>query len=227
MNITQIRGGLIMGFFNKLFGTAAVVGAAVGGALYVKNRKDTRQEDEVFEDLSNEKYFDYEQTDDKINISFNTKKAKQTADQVADVILDKYDDTVDTITDKIGEENAEKIKENYEAAKGKAKETALRVSSVASDAKDKAVDIIGEDKIEDAKAKVKDTVADAKEAIKDKVNPSTEDFEGFDEPESEPESVEKAEPESKPEPAKTEDVEIPSVKDDDGIDFMEDELNDL
>lgn len=211
-----------MGFFSKLIGTAAVTGAAIGGALYVKNRKETRQEDEVFEDLSNEKYFDYETTDNKINLSFNTKKAKQTADQVADIIIDKYDETVDQVTDKIGEENAEKIKENYETAKGKVKETALRVSSVASDAKDKAIDKIGEETIEGAKAKVKDTVADAKDAIKERVNPSTEDFDEFDKPESEPET--KAEPE----PAKTEDIDIPDVKkEDDGIDFMEDELNDL
>ena len=77
-----------MGFFSKLFGTAAVTGAAIGGALYVKNRKETRQEDEVFEDLSGEKYFDYKTTDDKVKITFNTKKAKQTADQVADMIID-------------------------------------------------------------------------------------------------------------------------------------------
>ena len=31
-----------MGFLKKLFGTAAVVGAAAGSALYVKKRKDTR-----------------------------------------------------------------------------------------------------------------------------------------------------------------------------------------
>ncbi len=204
-----------MGFFSKLFGTAAITGAAIGGALYVKNRKETRSEDEVFEDLSNEKYFNYEASDDKVNISFNTKKAKQTADQVADIIIDKYDDTVENVTEKIGEENAEKIKENYETAKGKVKETALRASSVASDAKDKAVDIIGEEKIEGAKSKVKDTVTDAKDAIKERVNPSTEDFDEFDKPESEPE------------PAKTEDIDIPDVKDDGGVDFMEDELNDL
>ena len=94
MNLTLIRGGYIMGFFSKLFGTAAVTGAAIGSVLYVKNRRDTRKEDEVFEDLSNEKYFNYKQSDDKINISFNTKKAKQTADQVADYIIDKYDETV-------------------------------------------------------------------------------------------------------------------------------------
>ena len=32
-----------MGFLKKLFGTAAVVGAAAGSALYVKKRKDTRE----------------------------------------------------------------------------------------------------------------------------------------------------------------------------------------
>ena len=31
-----------MGFFKKLFGTAAVAGAAVGGALYVKKRKEEK-----------------------------------------------------------------------------------------------------------------------------------------------------------------------------------------
>ena len=204
-----------MGFFNKLVGTAAVVGATVGSVLYVKNRKETRKDDEVFEDLSGEKYFDYKTSDDKINLSFNTKKAKQTADQVADKIIDKYDETVEQVTEKIGEENAEKIKENYETTKGKVKETALRVSSVASDAKDKAIDMIGEEKIEDAKAKVKETVNDAKDAIKEKVNPSTEDFDDFDKPAKDPE------------PATTEDVDIPKVKKDEGIDFMEDELSDL
>lgn len=204
-----------MGFFNKLVGTAAVVGATVGSVLYVKNRKETRKDDEVFEDLSGEKYFDYETTDDKIKLTFNTKKAKQTADQVADKIIDKYDETVDQVTEKIGEENAEMIKENYEATKGKVKETALRVSSVASDAKDKAIDMIGKEKIEDAKAKVKETVNDAKDAIKEKVNPSTEDFDDFDKPAS------------NPEPATTEEVDIPKVKKDEGIDFMEDELSDM
>lgn len=210
-----------MGFFSKLFGTAAIAGAAIGSALYVKNRKDTRKKDEVFEDLSNENYFDYNQSDDKIDISFNMKKAKQTADQVADMIIDKYDEQVDKVTDKIGEEKAEKIKENYETAKGKVKETALRVSSVASDAKDKAIDKIGEERIKDAKAKVKETMNDAKEAIKERVNPSTEDFDDFDKPESDP--VVKTEPE----PATTEEVNIPTVKDDGGVDFMEDELEDL
>ena len=69
--------------------------------------------------------------------------------------------------------------------------------------------------IEDAKAKVKETVNDAKDAIKEKVNPSTEDFDDFDKPAS------------NPEPATTEDVDIPKVKKDEGIDFMEDELSDL
>ena len=204
-----------MGFFNKLVGTAAVVGATVGSVLYVKNRKETRKDDEVFEDLSGEKYFDYETTDDKIKLTFNTKKAKQTADQVADKIIDKYDETVEQVTEKIGEENAEMIKENYEATKAKVKETALRVSSVANDAKKKAIDVIGEENVKEAKEKVKDTVNDAKDAIKDKVNPSTEDFDDFDKPAS------------NPEPATTEEVDIPKVKKDEGIDFMEDELSDL
>lgn len=204
-----------MGFFNKLVGTAAVVGATVGSVLYVKNRRDTRKEGEEFEDLSDEKYFDYETTDDKIKLTFNTKKAKQTADQVADKIIDKYDETVEQVTEKIGEENADMIKENYEATKAKVKETALRVSSVANDAKKKAIDVIGEENVKEAKEKVKDTVNDAKDAIKDKVNPSTEDFDDFDKPAS------------NPEPATTEDVDIPKVKKDEGIDFMEDELSDL
>ena len=204
-----------MGFFNKLVGTAAVVGATVGSVLYVKNRKETRKDDEVFEDLSGEKYFDYETTDDKIKLTFNTKKAKQTADQVADKIIDKYDETVEQVTEKIGEENAEMIKENYEATKAKVKETALRVSSVANDAKKKAIDVIGEENVKEAKEKVKDTVNDAKDAIKDKVNPSTEDFDDFEKPAS------------NPEPATTEEVDIPKVKKDEAIDFMEDELSDL
>ncbi len=210
-----------MGFFSKLFGTAAITGAAIGGALYVKNRKDTRNEDEVFEDLSDEKYFDYKTSDDRIDISINTKKAKQTADQVADTIIDKYDETVNQVTEKIGEEKAEKIKENYETAKEKVSEAAKVVSDKATVAKDIAVNTIGEDKINDAKVKVKGAVNDAKDAIKEKVNPSTEDFEGFDEPEPEEKT------ESEPEPAKTEDIDIPSVDKDGEVDFMEDELNDL
>lgn len=35
-----------MGFLKKLFGTAAVTGAAVGGALYVKKRKEEKDIDE-------------------------------------------------------------------------------------------------------------------------------------------------------------------------------------
>ena len=101
------------------------------------------------------------------------------------------------------------------ATKAKVKETALRVSSVANDAKKKAIDVIGEENVKEAKEKVKDTVNDAKDAIKDKVNPSTEDFDDFDKPAS------------NPEPATTEEVDIPKVKKDEGIDFMEDELSDL
>ena len=41
-----------MGFLKKLFGTAAVTGAAVGGALYVKKRKEEKDIDEdIFEDF--------------------------------------------------------------------------------------------------------------------------------------------------------------------------------
>ena len=43
-----------MGFFKKIIGAAAVAGAAVGGALYVKNKKD---ENEGFEDFDDEKIF--------------------------------------------------------------------------------------------------------------------------------------------------------------------------
>ena len=43
-----------MGFFKKIIGAAAVAGAAVGGALYVKNKKD---ENEGFEDFMMKKSF--------------------------------------------------------------------------------------------------------------------------------------------------------------------------
>ena len=41
-----------MGFFKKLFGTAAVTGAAVGSVLYVQKRKQERDtEENIFEDF--------------------------------------------------------------------------------------------------------------------------------------------------------------------------------
>lgn len=45
-----------MGFFKKLVGSAAVIGAAVGGISYLKKRKEEKYtEDDIFEDFDDEK----------------------------------------------------------------------------------------------------------------------------------------------------------------------------
>ena len=44
-----------MGFFKKLVGSAAVIGAAVGGVSYLKKRKEEKYtEDDIFEDFDDE-----------------------------------------------------------------------------------------------------------------------------------------------------------------------------
>ena len=224
-----------MGFFGKVFGTAAVVGATVGSFLYVKNRRETRDENEVFEDLSNEKYIDYNSDDSAVHIKLNIKKAKQTADYMADKIIDSYDGTVEKVTGKIGEEKAEKIKDNYETAKGKVTKAAKVVSDAAIDAKDKAVDKIGEERIDEVKDKVKDVVNDAKDIIKDKVTPdnvkpasATDKKDESDKPEAS-DTVDKAErSDDKPDiTAKAPEMPktLKQTADSDKVDFMEDELD--
>lgn len=97
-----------MGFFKKLFGTAAVAGAAVGSALYVKKRKDERDSlvDE-FEDFDDEKAFDINKNDDgqetKVTITINKRKVKNMADSAADKVINVTDKVKDTITEKVGE----------------------------------------------------------------------------------------------------------------------------
>ena len=71
-----------MGFLKKLFGTAAVVGAAAGSALYVKKRKDTREtKADDFDDFDDTKAFEFNKNDDsdgntKVTITINKKKVK-------------------------------------------------------------------------------------------------------------------------------------------------------
>ena len=82
-----------MGFLKKLFGTAAVTGAAVGGALYVKKRKEEKDIDEdIFEDFDDSKAFDVATDDNgdstKVIITINKRKVKNFANSAADKIID-------------------------------------------------------------------------------------------------------------------------------------------
>ena len=65
-----------MGFFKKLIGTAAITGAAVGGALYLKKRKEERENESDFvNDTANdyENYVDFSKDESgKISITINT-----------------------------------------------------------------------------------------------------------------------------------------------------------
>ena len=86
-----------MGFLKKLFGTAAVVGAAAGSALYVKKRKDTREtKADDFDDFDDTKAFEFNKNDDsdgntKVTITINKKKVKKVADDTADMVIDAAD----------------------------------------------------------------------------------------------------------------------------------------
>ena len=134
-----------MGFFKKIIGAAAVAGAAVGGALYVKNKKD---ENEGFEDFDDEKIFQVNTGNDndgnkKVTITFNRRKAKDVTDKVKDIV-----------TEKVGEENIEKVMDKVDEAKDKA-----------MDAKDVFVEKVGEENIQMAKDKVKNVVNQAKDIV--------------------------------------------------------------
>ena len=153
-----------MGFFSKLIKTAAITGAAVGGVLYCKNRKETRDLEESI-DLTGVKPIEFDQDDETITVQVNKNKIKDIADQAADKVIDASENTQEKLADKIGEENMQKIKEKYEQAKEKASDLAAK----ANEQKDKIIEKIGEDKIDEMKQKAKDTFDSAKDKVNEKV----------------------------------------------------------
>lgn len=124
-----------MGFLKKLFGTAAVVGAAAGSALYVKKRKDTREtKADDFDDFDDTKAFEFNKNDDsdgntKVTITINKKKVKKVADDTADMVIDAADKLKNTVTDKIGEENIDNIKDKINNATDFAKEKLMMLKT--------------------------------------------------------------------------------------------------
>ncbi len=153
-----------MGLIKNLFKVAAVAGAAVGGAKYLKKRQEERSSENAFaefDDFDDEKIFNINKDADdsqKVNITINTRKIKDSADKVADKILDTKDKAMDTVSEKIGEEHMEQAKEKINDFTEKAKE-------VTATAKDFAVDKIGEENINTIKEKVSELTSSAKDKI--------------------------------------------------------------
>ncbi len=178
-----------MGFFKKLFGTAAVTGAAVGGALYVKKRKDEKEMNkDFFEDFDDSKAFEIQKDDNtdgttKVTLTINKRKVKNMADMAADKVIDASDKLKDTVSEKIGEEKMEAVKDKIDTAKEKVSDVADMAKEKFYDAKDVVVETVGEDKIDAAKDKVSEVASMAKDKVSETINkvttPSkeTEDFE--------------------------------------------------
>ena len=178
-----------MGFFKKLFGTAAVTGAAVGGALYVKKRKDEKEMNkDFFEDFDDSKAFEIQKDDNtdgttKVTLTINKRKVKNMADMAADKVIDASDKLKDTVSEKIGEEKMEAVKDKIDTAKEKVSDVADMAKEKFYDAKDVVVETVGEDKIDAAKEKVSEVASMAKDKVSETLNkvtmPSkeTEDFE--------------------------------------------------
>lgn len=151
-----------MGFFKKLVGSAAVIGAAVGGVSYLKKRKEEKYtEDDIFEDFDDEKIFDIKTNSNKngtqkITITFNSNKAKSMANNAADKVLEAADSAKEKIVDVVGEEK-------YDSAVKKVTDAATFAKDKASDAKDKITDFVGEDRIDNAKDLFNDAVDFAKD----------------------------------------------------------------
>ena len=151
-----------MGFFKKLVGSAAVIGAAVGGVSYLKKRKEEKYtEDDIFEDFDDEKIFDIKTNSNKngtqkITITFNSNKAKSMANNAADKVLEASDSAKEKIVDVVGEEK-------YDSAVKKVTDAATFAKDKASDAKDKITDFVGEDRIDNAKDLFNDAVDFAKD----------------------------------------------------------------
>lgn len=178
-----------MGFFKKLFGTAAVTGAAVGGALYVKKRKDEKEMNkDFFEDFDDSKAFEIQKDDNtdgttKVTLTINKRKVKNMADMAADKVIDASDKLKDTVSEKIGEEKMEAVKNKIDTAKEKVSDVADMAKEKFYDAKDVVVETVGEDKIDAAKEKVSEVANIAKDKVSETINkvttPSkeTDDFE--------------------------------------------------
>ncbi len=168
-----------MGFLKKLFGTAAVTGAAVGGALYVKKRKDEKDMNkDFFEDFDDSKAFEIQKDDNtdgttKVTLTINKRKVKNMADMAADKVIDASDKLKDTVSEKIGEEKMEAVKDKIDTAKEKVSDVADIAKEKFYDAKDVVVETVGEDKIDAAKEKVSEVANMAKDKVSETINKVT------------------------------------------------------
>ena len=168
-----------MGFFKKLFGTAAVTGAAVGGALYVKKRKDEKEMDaELFEDFDDSKAFEIQKdnnTEGKttVTLTINKQKVKNMADMAADKVIDASDKLKDTVSEKIGEEKLDAMKDKIDIAKEKVSDAADIAKEKINDAKEVVVEKVGEDKIDAAKEKVSEVANKTKDKVSETINKVT------------------------------------------------------
>ena len=168
-----------MGFFKKLFGTAAVTGATVGGALYVKKRKDEKEMNkDFFEDFDDSKAFEIQKDDNtdgttKVTLTINKRKVKNMADMAADKVIDASDKLKDTVSEKIGEEKMEAVKDKIDTAKEKVSDVADMAKEKFYDAKDVVVETVGEDKIDAAKEKVSEVANMAKDKVSETINKVT------------------------------------------------------
>lgn len=198
-----------MGFLKKLFGTAAVTGAAVGGALYVKKRKDEKDMNkDFFEDFDDSKAFEIQKDDNtdgttKVTLTINKRKVKNMADMAADKVIDASDKLKDTVSEKIGEEKMEAVKDKIDTAKEKVSDVADIAKEKFYDAKDVVVETVGEDKIDAAKEKVSEVANMAKDKVSETINKVTTPSNG------------------------TEKFEDDLFEEDLDDDFLEDELKDI
>ena len=224
-----------MGFFKKLVKTAVVTGAAVGGAMYIKNRKDEKyMDDSVFEDYDDSRAFDVQKDSSsdgttKITLTINKTKVKNMADAATDKVIETSEKIKDTVTEKVGEERMDDLKEKMEVAKDKVSEIADIAKDKIVDTKDIVVDKIGEDKIDAAKDKITEAANTAKDKVTETINKvtnSSDDVNDFDDDLFE-EGVETEDDVT----VEYTDDESDNITAEDSInpedDFLEDELNDL